>query len=161
MITQDRLKDVLDYDPLTGIFRWKIQLSSRGVTGAVAGHPTPTKYVRIRIDSQSYTAHRLAWLYVYGVWPNGELDHINQNKHDNRIANLRDVTHQQNGWNIPTKCSNTSGHPGVSWDKERSKWLAVIRLQDRRVNLGRFTDINDAIAAREQAVAARNATIGT
>src|SRR5579862_7745832 len=87
-ITPERLKEVLDYDPATGEFRWKTRLGGKAVAGRVAGY-LDRGYISIRIDRRIYMAHRLAWLWVYGVWPEGWLDHINRKKNDNRIDNLR------------------------------------------------------------------------
>ena len=90
-ITQDDLKSLLTYDPDTGEFRWRFS-RPRCAKGALAGTASYHGYTVIKINGRSYRAHRLAWLYEYGRWPNGELDHINRRRSDNTIANLREVS---------------------------------------------------------------------
>ena len=116
MITLERLWQVLDYDPSTGIFRWKIIIgcnASRHCPGDVAGAPRgPGSYVQIGIDRHRYYAHRLAWFYTYGVWP-PKLDHKDLNKQNNRIKNLRLATTSQNGANRVAQKNNRLGLKGV------------------------------------------------
>ena len=108
-------------------------------------------YVQLCLDGRQYMAHRMAWLYVYGTFPNGEIDHINRNKGDNRIENLRDVTKSTNQCNKKRMSNNTSGVTGVCWDKGTSKWLATISYNCKRIKLGRFNNFNDAVDARKVA----------
>ena len=105
----------------------------------------------IRLQSRLHKAHRLAWFYVYGSWPNDQIDHINRNKTDNRIANLREVTNKQNQQNASKRSDNTSGHPGVSWYKRDSKWQARIKHNQKDTHLGYFENLEEAIAARKAA----------
>jgi len=95
-VTAARLREVLDYNPETGIFTNRIRRGSKGAAGAEAGTLTPTGYRNIVIDGRLYPAHRLAWLYVHGTMPKWTIDHINHRRDDNRIANLRDVPHREN-----------------------------------------------------------------
>lgn len=114
MITQERLKEVLRYCEETGDFYWKISIG-RVKHGSLAGHIHKNKYKYIKIDNNEYLSHRLAWLYIYGNFPNGELDHINRIKSDNRIINLRDVTNTENSHNrINSNSNNKTGFLGVS-----------------------------------------------
>jgi hypothetical protein len=117
----------------------------------VAGSVNGEGYLLIKLQRRSYKAHRLAWLYVCGVWPEDQLDHINRNRSDNRISNLREVTNKQNLQNAGKYSHNTSGHSGVSWHKQRSKWVAQIKHNHKVIHLGYFTNIEDAIAARKAA----------
>lgn len=125
MITQERLRQVLDYDPENGKFVWKIKLSRKTVIGAEAG--TPSKgYIAIRIDGVSYLAHRLAWLFMTGIWPVYEIDHKNTYGRDNRWQNLRLASRRQQRANSNKGVRNTSGFKGVDWDKRKSKWRAKL-----------------------------------
>lgn len=115
-LTVERLRHVLDYNGETGTFTWKNPASRGRKPGQVAGgKPHPNGYLYIRVDSENYRAHRLAWFYVHGEWPKQEIDHINQDKLDNRIANLRDVSHQENRQNLrkPNR-TNRVGALGVN-----------------------------------------------
>lgn len=148
MITQEYLKRILDYDPETGVFTWIICAGRRAKPGDVAGGNS-CGYIKISINSKIYYAHILAWFYVHGVWPDGEIDHINQIKSDNWIKNLRDITHQDNNKNGPLRCTNTSGVTGVSWHRKAEKWMAQITVDGDNLYLGLHEFINDAIIARK------------
>jgi hypothetical protein len=150
-LTAEYLRSILNYDPETGIFTWKISTANRVKVGDAAGCPDGHGYLRIQLQSRLYKAHRLAWLYVYGEWPKLDIDHINRNRSDNRRANLRDVSHKQNHQNRSKPSNNTSGHPGICWHKQSSKWRARIRHNKKHIHLGLFTDIEEAIAARKAA----------
>ena len=149
MITQARLLELLHYDSGTGIFTWAAA-RQRGTVGAVAGTVRPDGYVSIMIDGRSHQAHRLAWLYVYGQFPSAGLDHINREKSDNRIANLRTATVAENGKNRNVNTNNTSGYKGVCWFKPRSKWRARAVLRGKEHSLGYFTTAEAASEAYEE-----------
>lgn len=152
MLTASRLRDVLDYNPETGEFRWRVALSSCAPAGSLAGCKSPEKYVRIRIDGKLYHGHRLAWLYVHGEWPARGLDHRNLQRGDNRIANLRPANQSQNCANRGLDKANTSGIKGVSWWDARGKWVAKIECKKRKYTLGYFgTKEAAAIAYAEAA----------
>jgi hypothetical protein len=116
--------------------------------GDKAGSRMTTGYLRCTLDKRNYRVHQLAWLYVYGVWPQHQIDHINHDKADNRIANLRDVTCSMNNQNRRRQSRNASGFLGVSWSKDMRRWIAGIKVAGKTVNLGYFADKNDAIKAR-------------
>jgi len=141
MLTQDRLKQLYHYNPETGIFKRKISI--RGYpAGSIAGS-FENGYLRIAIDGQRYKCHRLAWLYVYGKWPQGQIDHKDTIKHHNCISNLRDVTHSGNVQNlIKSKANNSLGILGVS--RSGSKFLAQIRLSGESIYLGTFDTTEEA-----------------
>jgi hypothetical protein len=106
----------------------------------------------IEIDQRNYKAHRLAWLYVHGVWPTGEIDHRNGDPRDNRIANLRDVTHAVNLQNLTKpRAGCKSGMLGAQWDASRQKWKASIRTQGASKHLGRFDTPEEAHEAYKNA----------
>jgi hypothetical protein len=148
-LTQERLKEVLDYDPGTGVFRWRATGSGR--KAKVGSELNGRGYLQVRVAGKRYYAHRLAWLYVYGAWPREYIDHINRDTADNRIANLREATPAENQQNRDTNKNNTSGYLGVSWRKDCSRWAAKIMVDGKHHRLGLFKDLADAVAARKAA----------
>lgn len=152
MVTQSQLKELLDYNSETGTFKWLIDVR-RSRAGDVAGHLHSKGYIAIKIGRRDYYAHRLAWMYCYGQFPNGNIDHINRNRSDNRICNLRIANHVQNGQNLKTYRNNTSGVIGVNWNKRTSKWKSEIDINGKRFYLGLFNTIEEASEARAVAKA--------
>jgi len=116
MLTQAELKSLLDYDAESGIFRWKVQRRPQSPPGTRAGWHSGKKAQRIELGGKNYLAHRLAWFYVHGVWPD-QIDHINGDRSDNRIANLRAANNSQNQANMKAKGNNSTGYRGVSVQK--------------------------------------------
>ena len=149
-LTQERLKEVLHYDPETGVFTWKVATNNRVNIGDVAS-TEDSGYRRIQVDGSKHFAHRLAWLYVFGEIPEGKIDHHDRNPSNNRIANLRPATSSQNGLNRRRHSNNTSGYVGVTWNKKAQKWQAQIKVGLQYHCLGCFNDILDAVAARKAA----------
>lgn len=152
--TQDRLKELLCYDPSTGVFIWKVDRGGMAKADTVAGTIPKGQYCIISIDSIVYPAHRLAWLYVHGEWPKDDIDHINNNRSDNRISNLREATRSQNLQNASIMSNNTSGYKGVFWIKNKNRWSAQIKINGKRRRLGVFKTALDAhkaycLAAKE------------
>lgn len=144
-LTQERLKDILQYDPETGIFHWKVRQARRIRVGQIAGTTSQFGYRVISIGNKGFKAHRLAWLYVHGYMPEGILlDHINNDPSDNRIANLRLATESQNQANSGLRKDNTSFCKGVSYSQSRKKWVAQISSGGKRVLLGRFATLEEA-----------------
>lgn len=143
LFTKQELQKVLDYDQKTGVFVWSKK--RRGIkTGKPLGTDNGFGYLRITVFGKSYYAHRLAWFYVYGVWPD-QIDHINGKKSDNRIENLRSVSLQQNAQNkIKAQKNNSSKVLGVSWNKKAKKWAAYICVYKQRKYLGLFNCVVDA-----------------
>jgi hypothetical protein len=142
MITQQKLKELLNYNQDTGIFTWNKRLSSRAGIGDVAGCKNIKGYIYIGIDKVCYKAHRLAWLYVYGYIPKKQIDHINGNPSDNKITNLREVTVYQNALNQKKAKNNTSGIKGISVCKKTNKWHVRITVNGKRKSLGLFDDLD-------------------
>lgn len=147
MLTQAELKELLVYDPVTGIFTNRVTRNSRALIGAEAGKDRLDGYRDIKINHKIYLTHRLAWLYVHGEWPADQIDHINGVRSDNRIDNLRVVTNKQNGENQTLRSNNTSGHRGVTWDKVNGKWMAQIKHHGKIHHLGYFSILEEAAAA--------------
>jgi len=150
-VTAERLKHLLDYNPETGDFFWKVQRRGKARIGTKAGTHARRGYWEISIDSHSYVAHRLAWMYVHGVMPSGVIDHINRNKLDNRISNLRDVTSYLNSKNTGLFSSNSSGVKGAYFHKKQGTWIAYIADLGERHHLGCYSTKEEAEAARQGA----------
>jgi hypothetical protein len=150
MITYERLHEVLHYSPETGIFTWKIPKGHQHA-GDQAGTKMKAGYIRIKVDNKFYLAHRLAWLYVHGKWPEEELDHINHNAWDNRLCNLRGVSRVENCKNKALSVRNNSGTNGVGFNKASNKWQARITVDKKLVHLGFFDNVEDAVNARRSA----------
>jgi hypothetical protein len=145
------LKEILHYDPETGIFKWLVHKGSRALVGAIAGTIKPNGYLHINIDRKTYLNHRLAWLYVHSTWPQYEIDHIDGDKINNRLANLRDATRKQNAENQKLLIINTSGYRGVSWSKREKKWRAELKNDGKKMHLGYYEKLEDAALAARKA----------
>lgn len=115
-LIHDAVLSLINYNVETGIFT--------RVNGSPCGTKTTKGYIHIRLLGRKRLAHRLAWFYVHGEWPEDEIDHINGIKDDNRICNLRKATRGQNEWNKPISKSNKSGLKGIRWVEKRGKWRA-------------------------------------
>ena len=147
-LTAARLRELLHYDPDTGIFTWKICRTGRAVAGSIAGSPS-NGYIAICVDGCVYKAHRLAFMYVNGKLPEFEVDHINGVKNDNSYSNLRDCKHDTNAQNIRSARvdNNSSGVLGVSWHKKNGKWRAQIQVSGKKYHIGDFGTIEEARSA--------------
>lgn len=144
MITQKRLKEVIKYNPETGIFTWNIN-HKRVKKGSVAGHKYSTGYIRIAIDGIQYRAHRLAWLYITGSMPEDQIDHINRIRDDNRFINLRDVSNIENQMNKGMSFNRKCGVRGVyKVTGSKSRWAARIMLKNKTINIGCFGSPEEA-----------------
>ncbi len=150
------LRTAFNYDPTTGVFTRKKKWGSKPI-GSVVGGLSRDGYVQIGFNGRTHTAQRLAWLYVYGHWPVGVVDHINRNRTDNRIENLRDVSRPENANNSGPRQHSQSGVKGVSLRSLRNgrrpkkAWRADIMVNDKRKFLGNFYTVEDAAAARANA----------
>jgi hypothetical protein len=159
MITQEILKNAVEYNPETGIFIKKpieaLTKSNKMWNGQYAGKVTGSirkdGYFRICINGKRYLAHRLAWLYVYGAMPVKELDHKDGDRSNNKISNLRESTSSQNGHNVTKRKTNTSGYKGVVWYPVTRKWGASIWYENKKYSLGYFYKIEDAAKAYNDA----------
>lgn len=147
-LTADEARRLLSYDPKTGEFVWLVATAIRTKVGAVAGRNGTNGYREISIFSKKYKAHRVAWLISHGEWPRGYVDHINGDRLDNRLANLRIASTSENLQNLRKACrNNESGYLGVSRIKLSGKWVARIRINYARIHIGTFNDPETAYAA--------------
>ena len=147
-----RLRELLDYNPKTGIFTRKVKVSQNTKVGCIAGTKNEG-YVAIRIDGVRYQAHRLAVAYVEGVFPLGQIDHKNGDQFDNSYSNLRHATHAENQQNRIVGVNNTSGYLGVTLIAKGNRWRASIRINKAPVHLGYFGTPEEAHAAYRAAKA--------
>lgn len=145
MLTQKRLKEVLHYNPDTGIFRWLINRNQNVKIGDIAGSKKQG-YIHIGVDQIGYKASRLAWLYVKGYFPENLVDHENRVRDDDRWENLRETSKRCNSINSKIQSNNTSGVTGVG--KENKKWKVYIWIMGKPIRLGLFSNFIDAVKAR-------------
>jgi HNH endonuclease/AP2 domain len=141
-LTQERLKELLHYSPSTGRFSWRVQQGNRAPSGE-AGTMNPSGYCKIRVDRVTHSAHRLAWLYVHGEHPTGDIDHKNGNPADNRIANLQDRPRTEHVWR--TVARNASAATGAY--RHGRRWVARITVNGRQYHLGMYATRKEAAAA--------------
>lgn len=146
-LTQKRLKELLHYEPSTGVFTWKVSPRRNVKAGDQAGYKHCNEYWQIKIERKRYLSHRLAWLYMTGHFPTSEIDHKNCNGFDNKWTNLREATHSQNCANSKTPKNNTSGIKGVSWHKRDKVWQANLSASGSALYLGSFDTKEQAASA--------------
>lgn len=145
-LTQEYLKTVLHYDPDTGLFRWATPRRKVRV-GDLAGKANKAGYLIITIDQRAYRAHRLAWFYMTGTWPENDVDHKDTVRHHNWWTNLRPATRTQNNANARRTKTNTTGFKGASVCGQTKLIRAQIRINKQRVHLGYFRTAEEAHAA--------------
>lgn len=146
LLTHEVLTSLLHYDPETGVFRWKVDRQGHARAGDVAGSRPPYGYVDIMVGGRRYGAHRLAWFYVHGKWPDGQIDHMNCVRDDNRISNLRDVPGSINRQNLRSPHrDNQTGFLGVM--KNGRRFAARIQVDHKYQNLGNFKTPEEAASA--------------
>ncbi|OZI21752.1 hypothetical protein CAL18_12575 [Bordetella genomosp. 7] len=144
-LTPEILRGCLRYDTSTGKFTWKRRTGGRATTGVAAGTVTARGYLEIGLGRKIYKAHRLAWLYVYGVWPIGEIDHIDGDKLNNAIRNLRDVPRRANQQNLRRALgARTNGLLGATHHKATGKWRSRLWVDGRNISLGLYETAEEA-----------------
>jgi hypothetical protein len=145
-LTSQRLRELLTYDPETGIFTNKVKRGNRGIQGAVTGSLRSNGYIAIAVEATVYYSHRLAWLYMTGDWPKFDIDHKDGNKTNNRFENLRDVTTTVNTQNRrKAKSDSSTGVIGVT--KHRDKFTAWIAVNKKKIYLGVFDILKEGSRA--------------
>lgn len=146
LLTAERLRGILNYDPETGLFTWRERTGNCQI-GDLAGSKHNRGYHLIVINGQKYLSHRLAWLYMTGKWPEDQIDHINGGKVDNRWRNLREAGYRINAENrrVAQK-NNISGIMGVSYRKDcpQRPWRARIKVAKNPINIGHFATPQEA-----------------
>lgn len=145
MLTQKELKSRLSYDPGTGILTWINKPNKSISAGREAGCLMPNGYRGIRVDGTLYYAHRLAWLYMHGEWPDPQIDHINRHRSDNRIGNLRRVTNAQNSINKRDNPPNMTGYRGVY--RCGVRYVAKIKKEGKQYYIGTYDTPREAHVA--------------
>ncbi len=151
MLTASRLKELFSYDPETGIFTHKLNKSHNAIAGQQAGGVNNQGYWTISVDNKRYLAHRLAWLYMTGSWPELLIDHINGNRIDNRFCNLREANKSENGCNKGPRSDNKSGIKNVMWQKHQGGWYIQLKIYGCKYFYGYFKDLELAALVAEEA----------
>lgn len=166
--TIESLRRAVEYDPGTGTFKYQslsaddfeplvitpeqqAQAWNRRFAGKPAVFAKQGDYISGTVRGFRETAHRMAFAVYYGRWPTGEIDHINGDTRDNRIANLRDVEPIINKRNRKLPCTNSSGVPGVRWEAKNRSWVVTIGGRETRQYIGTFKVFDEAVSARKQA----------
>lgn len=150
-VSHSELVRLVHYDKMTGIFTAKVRLSPRVPAGSVLGSRNCCGYINIQLKRRVYLAHRLAWMYMTGIFPLAYIDHIDQDKSNNRFDNLREATAGQNQANINLRSTNTTGRKGVFFNKRSGKYKTCIYHNSKPVRLGTFDDIDSASDAYDDA----------
>lgn len=138
------LDSILDYNSISGNFIWKVKPSKKVSIGDIAGTITNNGYFKIRFLGKEYLAHRLAWLSIYGDFPEGILDHIDQDKLNNSINNLREVSISENGHNTKIYSTNKSGYKNIFWDKTLNKYSVKLCKNNIKYNIGTYHTLEGA-----------------
>lgn len=146
MVSVEVINELLSYDAETGIFRWKVDMGKKVKKGDIAGSRKNDGYIRIKIHGKDYAAHRLAYLLVHRELPKF-LDHIDRDRANNRISNLRACTLSENELNKGIDKRNTSGVKGVFWNRKSKKWRSQARLKGKLYYLGTFSSKEEAANA--------------
>lgn len=125
----------------------RIYMCGRATSGSEAGNLTAKGYLEVKIKDRTYKVHRIIWAMRHGTWPSGQIDHVNGNKSDNRIENLREVTQNQNMWNRGRLCNNKTGYKGVSKVRSSGRYKAQIKHFGRVICIGTFETPEEAYVA--------------
>lgn len=152
LLTAERLRELMDYDPGTGLFRWRVRRVGVRFDKS-PGRPAGNGYTQITVAGETHLAHRLAWLYMTGEWPKAQIDHIDGNRANNALINLRECSARQNHWNKRTLGNNKSGLKGAWYDKRDKCWQSAIVVNGVWRRIGRFRTPEEAHAAYCRAAA--------
>ncbi len=143
-ITAESFRKAFSYDAESGVIYRIVDRLSRAIEPQPATSTDSYGYIRVCLNRRMFKAHRVAWLLHYGEWPKGEIDHINLDRTDNRISNLRDCSRVENARNHGMPSTNTSGVKGVSYNAQCRKWVAQVCVNRKVKNLGLFDSIEQA-----------------
>lgn len=149
-LTQSQLKLELHYDSETGVFTRNIARCNSVKIGDVAGCNHNRGYIAVRLLGFTYLAHRLAWMYIHGKFPEYYIDHVSGNRSDNRIVNLREANYTQNCHNRKVQYNNTTSFAGVTYDIRKQKYLARCTVNNFRYHLGYFDTVEEAYLVRDK-----------
>jgi hypothetical protein len=145
-LSHEEILSIFNYDSINGSLIWKISMPPKGKKGAIAGTICKNGYITIGIKGTRYYAHRLVWVHQTGSWPSEDIDHIDGNKSNNKLENLRAGTDSQNMQNLKkAHADNISGFLGV--ERKRHRWMARIMVSGKRLTLGTFDTPEEAHAA--------------
>jgi hypothetical protein len=150
-LTADQVREVLDYNPDTGVLSWRIRCGMRALPGNPAGWCATRGYIAVKLNGRAHMAHRLIWLIQTGRWPDQQVDHIDGDTSNNRWPNLRLAQCHQNQANARLRRDNKSGVKGVSWNEKRARWRAVVRHQGKQVLDKFFVTKEEAKACAREA----------
>jgi hypothetical protein len=160
-MTPQDLREIFSYDPETGELRWKTRVSLRFHIGELVGSIDSHGYRRVTVRGRHLKCHRIAWAMVHGEWPAEQVDHVDGNRANNAIANLREATNAQNNWNINHRSLGASGYRGVQWNKADKRWRASITVNKRTIYLGQFKTAEEASRAYLAAKATHHGEFAT
>lgn len=148
-MTQELLKELFSYDKDTGLFTWLVDRGRNKTKGKVISTISNHGYVQTSFNDKKIRMHRMAWIYVFGYIPDGYvIDHINRNRADNRIENLRLVASEENSKNCNKAKNNKSGYTGIFWDNTKNSYIVTVGKK----YIGRCKNIEDAITLREHSI---------
>ena len=151
IITQEFVQSLFDYDFATGNLIRKKTTSSKAKAGSIAGSLKGHRYARVSVNNKLHYVHHVVWIWHHGCLP-AEIDHINRDRFDNRIENLRPTDRSANNINTNTRCNNKSGFAGICWDKRYKKWQVRIGVNNKSKHIGYYDDLDTAKQKREEAV---------
>ncbi|HEY3987431.1 HNH endonuclease signature motif containing protein [Cedecea sp.] len=158
-ISIEKLKELLSYNPATGVLIWKVDYG-RAKAGQEASAKNGAGYKRIGIDGRKYYCHRICWAISYGYWPSKNIDHVDRDRGNNSISNLREVTQGENCRNKGINPLNPHGYKGISLYKRTGKWTAQIKVNGEKMHLGYFPTKEEAAAAYDEAVNSTHGEFG-
>ena len=149
MIDQETVKKLFHYDAESGMLLWRNGNGRNVKPWQQAKALNGNGYCSVKIEKKNHPVHRIIWLYVYGHFPEQDIDHKNRIRNDNRLCNLRAVSRTDNCQNISLPSHNKSGHIGVSWFKNHNCWTVYVKVNKKNKWLGYYKNLDDAIAARK------------
>ena len=147
MLTQERVRELFNYRE-DGALLWRVRTSNRATEGSVAGCAGTQGYLRVRVDTREYPAHRLVWLWHHRYLPEDGIDHLDQCRANNRIENLREAGKVCNARNTGNPQDNKSGVKGVCWNARDKRWVAQIGVGGETFHLGLHVDFLEAVCHR-------------